>query len=72
MITQRGGVGWEVGGRVKEGKYVYIWLIHIDILQKSRQHHKAIILQSKVKNFLNKIKNFKNKIKKEATVPKSS
>ena len=32
MTTQRGGMAWEVGGRVKrEGTYVYLWLIHVDV-----------------------------------------
>ena len=39
-------VGWEVGGRFKmERIYVYLWLIHIVVWQKSIQHCKAIILQ---------------------------
>ena len=38
--------GWkQVGGRFKrEGTYVYLWLIHVDIWQKPTQHCKAIIL----------------------------
>ena len=36
---------WEVGGRYKrEGIYVYLWLIHVDVWQKSTQFCKAIIL----------------------------
>ena len=50
-------MGWEVGGRFKkEGTYVYLWLIHIDIWQKRTQYCKAIILQSKINNFLKKKK----------------
>ena len=31
----RAGMGWWVGGRLKrEGIYVYLWLIHIDVWQK--------------------------------------
>ena len=31
----RGGMGWEVGGRFKkEGTYVYLWLIHVDVWHK--------------------------------------
>ena len=38
------GVG--VGGRFKrEGTYVYLWLIHVDIWQKTMHYGKAIILQ---------------------------
>ena len=36
---QRGGVGWEVGGRLKrEWTYVYLWLIRVDVWQKPTQH----------------------------------
>ena len=45
-------MGWEVGGRFKtEGIYVYLWLIHVDVWQKSTQYCKAIILLFKI-NFL--------------------
>ena len=49
------GVGWggkwEVGGRFKrEGIYVYLWLIHVDVWQKLTQYCKAIILQLKIIN----------------------
>ena len=31
--------GWEVGGRFKrEGTYGHLWLIHVDVQQKSNQH----------------------------------
>ena len=37
-----------MGGRFKkEGTYVYLWLIHVDVWQKATQHCKAIILQLK-------------------------
>ena len=41
---------WEVAGRFKrEGTYIYIYtylrLIHVDVLQKPTQYHKAFILQ---------------------------
>ena len=39
-----------------EGKYVYLWLIHIDVWQKLTQSCKAIILQLKVNNFFKKRK----------------
>ena len=27
-----GGMGWEMGGRFKrEGMYVYLWLIHVEV-----------------------------------------
>ena len=40
----------EVGGRFKrEGAYVYLWLIHADVWQKSSQYCKVIILKLKIK-----------------------
>ena len=40
----------EMGGRLKrEGTYVYLWLIHVDVLQKTTKFYKAIILQLKNK-----------------------
>ena len=47
-----GGMGWEVGGGFrKEGRYVYLWLIHVDVWQKPTQHCNAIILQIKMNIF---------------------
>jgi len=41
-------MGREVGGRFKrERKYIYLWLLHIDVQQKPTQDCKAIILQLK-------------------------
>ena len=38
-----------VEGKFKrEEKYVYLWLIHIDVWQKPNQYSKAIILQLKI------------------------
>jgi len=47
-------VGWDGSGKgfVREGTYVYLWLIHVDVSQKPTQHCKAIILQLKI-NFKN-------------------
>ena len=42
----------------REGTYVYLWLIHVDIWQKTTKFCKAIILQ---------LKNFKNQKKKKET-----
>ena len=43
-------MGREVGKRFKkEGRYVYLWLIHADILQKPSKFCKLIILQLKIK-----------------------
>ena len=37
-----------MGRRFKrEGTYVHLWLIHVDVRQKSNQYCKAIILQLK-------------------------
>ena len=31
-LKQRGGMGWEMGGRFKrEGIYVYLWLIDVEV-----------------------------------------
>ena len=54
------GALWQprgVGGPFKrEGTYVYLWLTHVDVWQKSTQHCKAIILRSKLSNFLKRDK----------------
>ena len=56
------GVQWGVEGRfMKEGKYVYLWLIHADVWQKPAQYCKAIILQLKI----NKFKKYLKKLKKK-------
>ena len=46
-------MGYEVGGRFKkEGTYVYLWLIHINVWQGPTQRYKAIILQLKINKFI--------------------
>ena len=41
---------WEMGGIFKrEGTYVYLRMIHVDLWQKATQYYKAIILQLKIK-----------------------
>jgi len=41
-----------VAGRFKrEGTYVYLWLIHVDVWQKPTQYCKVIILKLKIKFF---------------------
>ena len=56
MIILKNPLGREVGGRSKrEGAYVYLWLIHVNVWQKPMQYCKAIILQLK----LNKLKKTK-------------
>ena len=36
---------WEVGRRFKrEGTYIHLWLIHVDVWQKPKQYYKAIII----------------------------
>ena len=48
-------MGWEVGGSLtREGTYVYLWLIHVDVWQKPTQYYKPIILQLKI--FFKKLK----------------
>ena len=57
-LYQSRGVQWgkEMGGSFKtEVTYVYQWLIHVDILQKTTKFCKAIILQLKNKYFIKKI-----------------
>ena len=52
--------GRKMGGRFKmEGAYVYLWLIHVDVWQKTTKFCKAIILQLKM-NKVKKIKIDKN------------
>ena len=47
--------GWEVRGRFKrEGTYVYLWLIHVDIWQKPTRYCKATTLQLKINKCLKK------------------
>ena len=49
-LYQPRGVRW--GGRFKrEGTYVYLWLMHVDVWQKTTEFCKAIILQFKKKFF---------------------
>ena len=46
--TQRGGIERKLGGRFKrEAMYVYLWLIHAEVWQKTTKFCKAIILQLK-------------------------
>ena len=60
VTSQRGGKGWEVAGRFKrEGTHVHLWLIHVDVQQKSNQYWKATIFQLKINTFKEKKKNFK-------------
>ena len=41
-------MGREMGGRFKrEETYVYLWLIHVEVWQKTTKFRKAIILQLK-------------------------
>ena len=44
-----------VGGSLKrEGIYVYLWLIHTVVKQKSTQYYKTINLQLKLKKYSEK------------------
>ena len=51
--------GWDgVRGKFKrEGTYVYLWLINVDIWQKPTHYCKAIILQLKINIFYKKKQN---------------
>ena len=45
-----GRMEWEMGERFKnEGIYVHLWLIHVEVWQKTTKFCKAIILQLKNK-----------------------
>ena len=45
-------MGLEMGGRLtREGTYVNLWPIQVDIWQKQTQYCKAIILQLKINFF---------------------
>ena len=58
-------MGREMGGRVKrEGVYAYLWLIHIEISQKTTKFSKAIILQ-----LINKVKRKGRELKKSHPIP---
>ena len=49
-------MGREIGGRFRrEGTYVYLWLVHVDVWQKPTQYFKAIILQLKINKYIIKI-----------------
>ena len=57
-------MGREVGGRFKrEGIYVPLWLIHVDVWQRPTQYCKAAILLLKL-NKLNKRKEREREKKK--------
>ena len=57
-LTYRGGMRREMGGRFKrDGLYVYLWLIHVEVWQKTTKFCKAIIFQLKNKQIF-----FKKKI----------
>ena len=46
-----------VGQRFKrEGTYLYLWLMHVDILQKPTEYCKTIILQLKINKLKKKRK----------------
>ena len=46
-----------MGGKFKrEGTYVYLRLIHLDVWQKSTQYCKSIVLQLKINKYLKKKK----------------
>ena len=45
--------GWEMEGYLRrEGTYVYMWLIHVDVRQKPTQFSKALILQLKKRSWV--------------------
>ena len=48
VTTQRDGMGWEVGGRLKERIYVCLWLIHVDAWQKPTQYRNYPSIKNKL------------------------
>ena len=52
LLTLRDEMGWRVGGRLRrEGTYVYLWLLHFVVWQKSTQYCKTFIFQLKINKF---------------------
>ena len=47
LTTWRGEIGLGVGGFMREGMYVYLWLIQVAVWKKPIQHGKVIIFQLK-------------------------
>ena len=44
------GSGWEMEGRLKrEGTYVYLWLIHVDVWQKPTQYCNYASIKNKLR-----------------------
>ena len=57
MTAWRGGMEREVGGRfTREGTYVYLRLVHVDVWQKPTQYYKVIILKFKMQKKRNSFK----------------
>ena len=48
-MTQRDGMGWEVGVGSGWGTHVHPWLIHVNVWQKPLQYCKVISFQLKLK-----------------------
>ena len=46
-MTQRGGMGREVGGGSGWGTHVHLWMTHVNLWQKSLQYCKVMSLQLK-------------------------
>ena len=67
VSAQRYGMAREMGWRFKrEGTYVYLWLIHVEVQQKPTQYWKAVILQLKI-NFKKAVLVFFLKDEKDKT-----
>ena len=50
VAIYKGETGREMEGRIRrEGTWVYLWLIFVDVQQKTRKFCKAVILQLKNK-----------------------
>ena len=43
---------WEMGGGFRrQGTYVYLWLIHVDVWQRLAQYCRAVVLLKKKKTY---------------------
>ena len=50
-LDESHGVESETGSRERGHMYPYVWLIHVDVLQKTTQYGKTITLQLKINTF---------------------
>ena len=55
--------GWDrvagEGAVQREGAYVYLWPIHVDVWQKPTQYCKAVILQFAINKFFKRLLHYR-------------